>query len=199
MAKRIITPVFRGSYAFIFEPRKPKKPGDKAKYGIAMLFPKADAKALEPLKAAVLQAAVDKYGPKAADLYGKNTLRLKQPFRDGDVERPEDPAMKDVIFANANSDRAPGIVDLSNKPIFEREEAFSGCYFRASVNPFAFEVDGNKGVALGLNNLLLVKKGERLDGRMSAEQEFADLSDDTGRSSGGNGGSGGDDLADVIS
>jgi hypothetical protein len=43
------------------------------------------------------------------------------------------------------------------------------------VGFFPFSRDGNRGIGCGLNNVMFVKEGERLDGRQSAEQAFAGM------------------------
>ena len=103
---------------------------------------------------------------------------LKKPLRDGDEERPDDPTYADSYFINANSDLAPGIVDASRQPILDRAEVYSGCYGRASINFYAFNTNGNKGIACGLNNLQKIRDGEPLSGRMRAEDDFAGFDDD---------------------
>ena len=42
---------------------------------------------------------------------------LKTPLRDGNLERPDDPAYANSYFINANSATAPGIVDAERQPI----------------------------------------------------------------------------------
>ena len=54
-------------------------------------------------------------------------------LRDGDTERPDDPAYANAYFINANSATAPGIVDADLQPILDRSEVYSGVYGRASV------------------------------------------------------------------
>ena len=79
---------------------------------------------------------------------------------------------------NANSDRAPGIVDAHAQPILDRSEVYSGCYGRVSLSFFAFNTNGNRGIAVGLNNVQKIRDGESLGGHMSAEAEFAGLEED---------------------
>ena len=74
---------------------------------------------------------------------------IKSPLRDGDLERPDDEAYKNSYFINANSATAPGIVDADRQPILERSEVYSGVYGRASINLYAFNSNGNKGIACG--------------------------------------------------
>ena len=81
-------------------------------------------------------------------------------------------------FVNANTDRAPGVVDADCNPILDRSEVYSGCYCRVSLTFYAFNSNGNRGIACGLNNLQKVRDGEHLGGRVSAEEEFAGLDDD---------------------
>jgi len=59
--------------------------------------------------------------------------------------------------------------------ITDEEEVYSGCYGYASVNFFAFNTAGNKGVAAGLNNVLKTRDGDYLGSRVSAEADFADV------------------------
>lgn len=79
---------------------------------------------------------------------------------------------------NANSSTAPGVVDADRQPIIERSEVYSGVYGRASINFYAFNVNGNKGIACGLNNLQKIRDGEPLGGKSSAESDFATDDDD---------------------
>jgi hypothetical protein len=44
----------------------------------------------------------------------------------------------------------------------------------ASVNFYAFNSNGNRGVACGLNNIQKLRDGEPLGGRSRPEDDFAD-------------------------
>ena len=103
---------------------------------------------------------------------------LKTPLRDGDLERPDDPAYAGSYFVNANATSAPGIVDADRNPILTRSEVYSGVYGRASISFYAFNSSGNKGIACGLNNLQKIRDGEPLGGKASAESDFATDDDD---------------------
>ena len=103
---------------------------------------------------------------------------IKTPLRDGDLERPDDEAYKNAYFINANSATAPGIVDADRQPILERSELYSGVYGRASINLYAFNSNGNKGIACGLNNLQKIRDGEPLGGKSRAEDDFATADDE---------------------
>jgi hypothetical protein len=81
-------------------------------------------------------------------------------------------------FVNANSTTPPGIVDASVQPILTRSEVYSGVYGRASINFYAFNSNGNRGIACGLNNLQKIRDGEPLGSRATAESDFADFAED---------------------
>ena len=64
------------------------------------------------------------------------------------------------------------------KKILTRSEVYSGVYGRASISFYAFNSNGNRGIACGLNNLQKIRDGEPLGGRASAESDFADDDED---------------------
>lgn len=171
---KVVTGVVRLSYANVWEPASIN--GGTPKYSVSLIIPKSDQKTIDAINAAVEAAIKDG----AAKFGGKipNKAALKLPLRDGDIER-EDEAYKDSYFVNANSTTAPQIVDRSVQPILDRAEVYSGCYARVSVNFYAFNSNGNRGIACGLGNIQKVKDGEPLGGRTSAADDFTtDLDDD---------------------
>src|SRR5690606_6726643 len=115
---------------------------------------------------------------------GKEPVNLKLPLRDGDEERPDDEAYAGHYFLNATSVTKPGIFkpigkDDNGRTKFEEitdsTEVYSGCYAYVSINFYPFNVNGNKGIAVGLNNIVKVQDGEPLGGRARVEDEFADI------------------------
>ena len=84
----------------------------------------------------------------------------------------------DSYFINANSATAPGIVDADRQTIIDHSEVYSGVYGRASINLYAFNSNGNRGIACGLNNLQKIAAGEPLGSKSSAEDDFADIEED---------------------
>ena len=170
---KVVTGVVRLSYANVWEAVSIN--GGTPKYSVSLIIPKSDTKTIEAINAAV-DAAI-KEG--AAKFGGKipNKAALKLPLRDGDVER-DDEAYKGAYFVNANSTSAPQIVDRAVQPILDRSEVYSGCYARVSINFYAFNSNGNKGIACGLNNLQKIRDGESLGGKSRAEDDFNDEDDD---------------------
>lgn len=166
---KVITGKVRFSYANVFEPTA-MQDGQTPKYNVSIIIPKSDTKTVEAIKKAI-EAAKKAGKSKIADKNGKIPVNLKTPLHDGDEERPDDPAYENSYFINANSERKPGIVDRDLNPIISRDDFYSGCYGRASINFYAFNVN-SKGIACGLNNLQKLEDGERLAGGSSAEEDF---------------------------
>ena len=175
---KVITGVnTRWSYANVWQPKSIN--GGAPKYSVSLIIPKSDTKTVSKIKAAI-QAAYEE-GEAKLKGNGKSVpslAALKTPLRDGDLERPDDEAYANSYFINANSSTAPGIVDADRQPIINTSEVYSGVYGRASINFYAFNSNGNKGIACGLNNLQKIRDGEPLGGKSSAEDDFAEGDDD---------------------
>lgn len=175
--KVITGPDTRWSYANVWEPKSIN--GGTPKYSVSLIIPKSDKVTVEKIKNAI-QAAYEE-GQSKLKGNGKTVSALsvlKTPLRDGDLERPDDEAYANSYFINANSATAPGIVDADRNTIIDRSEVYSGVYGRASINLYAFNSNGNKGIACGLNNLQKIKDGEPLGGKSRAEDDFATDEDD---------------------
>lgn len=166
---KVITGKVRFCYVNVFEPTAMNE-GDTPKYNICVLIPKSDTATIDKINKAV-EAAKEAGKAKLADKNGRIPANLKLPMRDGDVERPDDPAFEGHYFINANSMHQPSIVDRALNPIMTRDEFYSGCYGRASINFYAFNVS-SKGIAAGLNNLQKLEDGEMLAGGSTAEEDF---------------------------
>ena len=156
--KVITGPETRWSYANVWEPKSIN--GGTPKYSVSLIIPKSDTKTVEKIQAAIQAAYEEGQGKLKGN--GKTVPALsvlKTPLRDGDAERP-------------------GIVDAGCQPIIDRSEVYSGVYGRASINLYAFNSNGNKGIACGLNNLQKIKDGEPLGGKSRAEDDFATEEDE---------------------
>lgn len=175
--KVITGPESRWSYANVWEPKSIN--GGAPKYSVSLIIPKSDTKTVEKIKAAIKAAYDEGQGKLKGNSRTVPALSvLKTPLRDGDTERPDDPVYTNSYFINANSASAPGIVDADCQPIIDRSEVYSGVYGRASINFYAFNSNGNKGIACGLNNLQKIKDGEPLGGKSRAEDDFSTEEDD---------------------
>lgn len=170
---KVVTGVVRLSYANVWEPKSIN--GGAEKYSVSLIIPKSDKKTISEIEKAIdnaIKEGASKFGGKIP-----NKAALKLPLRDGDLER-DDEAYKDSFFVNANSTTAPQIVDTRVQPILDRNEVYSGVYARVSVNFYAFNSNGNKGIACGLGNIQKVRDGEPLSGRSNAADDFTTLEDE---------------------
>lgn len=166
---KVVTGKVRFCYVNVFEPTA-LNDGDTPKYNVCILIPKSDTKTLEAVRKAIENAKIVGKS-KLADKNGKIPSTIKLPLRDGDEERSDDPAYEGMMFINANSTRKPTIVDRDLNPIMSQEEFYSGCYGRASITFYAFNVQ-SKGIAAGLQNLQKLEDGEMLAGGSTAEEDF---------------------------
>ena len=170
---KIITGVCRLSYANIWQAKSIN--GGTPKYSASVLIPKSDMKTIANVKAAIEAA----YYEGESKLKGNSKTvpaltSLKMPLRDGDTERPDDEAYAGHWFLNANSNTAPGVVDANREPIYDTSEIYSGVYARVSLTFYAFNSNGNRGIACGLQNIQKVRDGESLGGKPKAEEDFND-------------------------
>ena len=175
--KVITGPDTRWSYANVWEAKSIN--GGTPKFSVSLIIPKSDTATIAKIRAAI--EAAYKEGEAKLKGNGRSVPALsvlKTPLRDGDTERPDDEAYANAYFVNANSATAPGIVDANRQPILDRSEVYSGVYGRASINFYAFNSNGNKGIACGLNNLQKIRDGEPLGGKSRPEDDFAEEDED---------------------
>lgn len=170
---KVVTSKVRFSYAHVFEPTSIEEGGTK-KFNISVIIPKSDKALLKKIEKAIQLAKTEG----TAKFGGKIPAKLKTPLRDGDEERPDDEAYENAMFFNASSTRRPQIVDESRNEILDQDEFYSGCYGRISVNFYAFNSNGNKGIAAGLGNLQKLEDGERFSGGSTADEDFGDEGED---------------------
>lgn len=175
MSNKVVTGVVRLTYYFGSTPISFN--GGEEKYSTSILIDKTDKATIQAIEKAIeeaITAGIPKFGGKRP---AKGALKL--PLRDGDIER-DDEAYKGCYFLTANSKTAPQIVDRKVQPILDRDEVYSGCYCRVSLNFYSYNVNGSKGVAVGLGNIQKIRDGEPLGGRSSAAADFSEFTEETG-------------------
>ena len=162
MSDLVITPVFRVSFPHLFKANKATAQAEP-KYGVAMLFPK-DAD-LSALKKAAEEAVYAKWGDKIPK-------KLKKPFlNQGDYEL--EGYVEGCVLIRASSLQKPGVVDANREDIIDESDVYPGCYGRASLRAFTYDINGNIGVSFGLQNFQKMRDGDPIGGRTNAEDDFA--------------------------
>lgn len=167
----ITTGKVRASYVNIFQPRIPEN-GGEPKYSVTLLIPKTDAATLNAIFAEIEKAkqeGVQKFN-------GNIPPMCKIPIYDGDGYRPSGEAFGEEcrghMVMTASAKNQPVIVDLNMQNIINPADIYSGCFIRASINFFAYNSNGNKGIGCGLNAVQKIEDGEPLVMRISAEEAF---------------------------
>ena len=170
-ATKVVIPC-RISFANIWNPKSIN--GSDEKYSLSAIIPKSDKATLAKIHKAIEAAKEAGKGK----WNGKIPANLKTPLRDGDIDRPDDEAYANAMFLNANSKDAPQIVDRKVQPIIDAMECGSGDYCNVSINFYGYNANGNRGIAAGLGNIQLIKRGDRLAGKASANSDFAEIEGD---------------------
>lgn len=143
---------------------------DDGGYSTNILIPKEEKETVEAIRAAIKCA--EGIGV-TSKWQGKKPNNLALPLRDG--AEKEDEVYQGCWFLNAKCKTRPGVVDADMNPIMDEEEVYSGMWAYVSVTFYPYSVNGNKGIACGLNNVKKFKDDERLGGRVSAERDFSDF------------------------
>lgn len=168
----ITTGKVRLSFCHIWQPQAPQNGGDP-KYSVTILIPKSDVATINALYAEMEQAKQAGVN----NVWG-GTLPpiVKVPLYDGDGVRPSGepfgPECRGHMVITASSKTQPQVVDLNVQPILNQAEVYSGCYGRVSLNFFAYNQAGNRGIGCGLNCVQKVADGEPLSGGVSAQEAF---------------------------
>ena len=170
---KVVIGKVRLSFAHIWEKHAAFE-GQEPKYSVSLIIPKTDTVTLDKIRKAIEAAKTEG----VTKLGGKIPPNLKTPLRDGDIDRPDDEAYAGCYFLNASSNSKPAVVDKQVQPILDPEEVVSGDYANVSINFYAYNANGNKGIAAGLGNVQFLEKGEALSGKSSASDDFEAIADD---------------------
>lgn len=169
---KVITGKVRLSFVHLLEPHAYE--GQEAKYSTMILIPKSDTKTINAIKAAqkaaLEQGIASKFG-------GKKPTNIKTTLRDGDEEMDteERPEFAGHYFMNVSSKTKPGLLDKAKRKTESPDDIYSGVYAYVSINFFAYNTAGNKGISAGLNHVMALGEGDYLGGRASAEADFEDI------------------------
>lgn len=171
----LVSPIARISFPTLFVPESVSdEPGAKKSYAINLLIPpNADISAL---KKAAADCATAKWGDKVAEMIQQKKIRV--PFLKAE-EKKYDGYLPGWTLIRASSQTKPSVRDAVQVPgslvvvqTDDPEIVYSGRWAQVTLNAFAYDKAGNKGVTFGLNNVMLLHHDESLSGRAKAEDEF---------------------------
>lgn len=167
----VTTGEVRLSYVNLFQPRA-NQPGQEPKYSVTILLPKSDTATFQRIQAAIQEA----YKKGVSSLWNGARPPLKTPIHDGDGVRPNGeqfgPECRGHWVFTASSKQRPEVVDAQLNPIIDQSRVYSGIYGRVNVNFFAYNNSGNRGIGAGLGPVQILRDGEPLGGRVTAEAAF---------------------------
>jgi len=163
------------SYCNLFEAKPPlNNPTGDPKYSVTILVPKTNTAAKAAIDQAIAQAVEAGVGTK---WNGVRPPMPSLPVHDGDGVRPSDgqpygEECRGCWVFTASSKQAPFVVDGMVQNIIDPRQVYSGMWGNVSVNFFAYNSAGKKGIGCGLNGVQKVRDGEPLGGRVTAQDAF---------------------------
>lgn len=175
IATKVLTGEVRLSYANLTAPRAAQD-GGEPKYSVTLLIPKTDTATKADIDASMKAAYEDGVSKK----WGGARPQPKVILHDGDGLRPSGLPFGDECkgcwVLTASSKNKPQVVGIDNIQCeLAPQDVYSGMYARVTINFYAFDRAGNKGVGCGLGNVMKTKDGEPLSGGASAVSDFADV------------------------
>lgn len=169
---QVITNEVRISYEHLLKPHA-NQPGAEPKYSVTLLIPKSDVATKQRIDAAIQAAIQDGINSK---WNGTRPAQPAIPIYDGDGLRPNGEPFgeecKGHWVMTASSKQQPEVVDTNLNPIINPTEIYSGMYARVSINFFAYNAAGKKGIGCGLGPVQKTRDGEPLGGRITAAEAF---------------------------
>ena len=185
---KVNTPEFRAAFPQVFQAKR-NTLNDKDEFSVVALFTLGQD--LSMLKTACQEAITKKWGPDQS----KWPQNLRSPFRDqgdreklneetGKMEMPQG-YVKGAIYITLRSTQKPGVVDNNVQEILDSSEFYGGCYAKASVNAYAYDQKGNRGVSFGLGNLQKLKDGDAFGNRTKPQDDFTPVQNPDGNQAGG--------------
>lgn len=175
IATKVLTGEVRLSYANLTTPRAPQQ-GGEPKYSVTLLIPKTDTATIADINASIKAA----YDDGVTKKWGGAHPAQKVIVHDGDGLRPSGLPFGDECkgcwVLTASTKNKPQVVGIDNLDCeLAPSDIYSGMYARVTINFFAYDTAGSKGVGCGLGNVLKTRDGEALAGGASAASDFEGL------------------------
>lgn len=188
---KVVTGKVRLGYPTLFKARAAEE-GQDPKFSVELLIPKSDTKTLAKIRAAQNAAVATEKGKKVfgdvTPTYGSASFSHKKftdTLRDGDdldeQDGHEERAGHWFMNVRSAANYKPGVVDKDSQQVIDESQVYGGVYGRVSMNAFAFNTQGKKGVSFGLNSVMVLGYGEPFGApRENAEEIFDDGFEDDG-------------------
>ena len=166
------TPIARLSFPSLFKPESYE--GSDPKYKCTLLFDENESD-LTLLKKVGKRCVKEKYSKKLPK-------KFTWPWRDGEEREDTVGYGEGVTFINLSSNSKPLLIDRKKKEITDEDMLYAGCYVRAIVSPFVYEVKGNKGLSFALRGVQFLKEGKAFGSRTNpddfGDDDLSDFEDD---------------------
>ena len=187
---RLLTPVFRLSWPSLYVPTAQNE--DQApKYSCQAIFKPDEFSTKEKELWAKIKAEIDKVSKERLGVPANKLGSEHYPIKSG-IGKGWNGHVEGTVYARLSTHFKPGVVDRDRTPLVPKatatgelvmpDEVYPGVYARAVINFWVYDgtrksdgkKHGQKGVGLGLQNIQIVRDGERLDGRVAPEDDFED-------------------------
>lgn len=175
IATKVLTGEVRLSYVNLITPRAAQQ-GGEPKYSVTLLIPKSDNATKMDIDNSIRAA----YEEGVSKKWGGAHPQPKVIVHDGDGLRPSGlpfgEECKGCWVITASTNNKPQVVGIDNVNCeLAPNDIYSGMYARVTLNFFAYDTAGSKGVGCGLGNVMKTRDGEPLSGGASAASDFADF------------------------
>lgn len=158
-----------GSFLHLFKP-KAVQAGGEPKYSMQLVFATADSEVLNAITPAIQAAAAEKFGANFASM--ALHYPITDPMTKEKLAKQEFYQGKLYMNCTTGEDTKPDLVNVYGEPIIDAADLYSGCLVAVELNFYGYDRMGNKGVSAGLNKVMKLADGERLDSRLSVEESF---------------------------
>lgn len=171
--RHVVTGEVRLSYVHLLQAFTNKQ-DQPPKFSTTVLVPKSDVATMQRISAAIESAIQG-----GVELWKGRPPILALPVYDGDGVRPSDGTAFGqecrgcwVFTASTKESMPPRVVDANLQDIMDPRKVYSGVYGRVGVDFFPYNQNGKKGVGCGLTNVQILRDGEPLGNRTTAEDDF---------------------------
>lgn len=152
----------RLDFVHVFEPWALRE-NEMPKYSVTLIISKNDTDTIRKVKSAITQA----YENGKSKLQNTEPKDVRLPLRDGDAERPDNPAYRNSWFINATNNGkfgTPQVCDREKNKITDRNQLYSGVWGNVHVSFKAYSVGDSKGIGCYLNAVQKTKDDVRIVG-----------------------------------